>query len=338
MRILYSLLLCCLVQTTQAQFTATITVVGPTAFCQGYSTYLIANAGATTYQWYQNSNPINGATNDTLLATTGGSYTVLIDSAGNIDGSDPQSVTVYPIPNNVGLGSNPPPNPLCSGDSVWIGIVVIHPGDSFTYFRNSTIVSAGSSAGYWVKQSGTYYAVVTNGGGCSASTNSHTFTFQPAPSVPTIIQVGPTLTTTQVYNSWTWFLNSVIVGTGQYFYPTQNGDYWVAVGNTAPCFSYSNNYNVSYTGVEQVTEANDLAVYPNPNSGSFNLKASLSGDRLAIISITDVTGKLINTKELPVKNGQIDEQIDLNEDASTGLYFLKLSTENYNKVVSFVKQ
>jgi hypothetical protein len=64
---------------------AIITPQGNTTFCQGGFVGLNASTGTNyTYQWYNNGQPINGATNATYQATATGGYTVKItDGACN---------------------------------------------------------------------------------------------------------------------------------------------------------------------------------------------------------------------------------------------------------------
>ena len=70
-------------------------------------------------------------------------------------------------------------------------------------------------------------------------------------------------------------------------------------------------------------EMNQIEVYPNPSTGVFNL--NLNNVEAKNIEIYDVTGKLIKKME----NKSITQltQIDLSN-ASNGIYFVKISTEN----------
>jgi 5-formaminoimidazole-4-carboxamide-1-beta-D-ribofuranosyl 5'-monophosphate synthetase len=123
---------------------------------------------------------------------------------------------------------------------------------------------------------------------------------------------------------------------GQYCYPTQDGDYKVVVGNNGSCYAASALYNVSYTGVESVGVNTELVLSPNPNTGAFTLSAHIDGN--ATIIITDISGRVLMMQDIVAKNGAIDQEVKLDDDVAPGLYFLKLSSENYNKVISFVKQ
>lgn len=71
-------------------------------------------------------------------------------------------------------------------------------------------------------------------------------------------------------------------------------------------------------------EANQVAVYPNPSNGIFNISfGNLNPNK---IEVYDISGKLILQKnKLEVSNNQTN--IDLTN-ASNGVYFVKISTEN----------
>ncbi|HEX7846762.1 MAG TPA: M12 family metallo-peptidase, partial [Chitinophagaceae bacterium] len=57
---------------------ATVVATGATSFCNGGSAALNTTTGTGySYQWYNNSSPINGAVNSSYTATTAGNYTVV---------------------------------------------------------------------------------------------------------------------------------------------------------------------------------------------------------------------------------------------------------------------
>ncbi|MBL7928154.1 MAG: T9SS type A sorting domain-containing protein [Bacteroidia bacterium] len=67
--------------------TASITAIGPTTICPGETTTLSANSG-TSYLWS------NGATTQTILVNTAGTYTVTVSSACGTATSQPVSVSL----------------------------------------------------------------------------------------------------------------------------------------------------------------------------------------------------------------------------------------------------
>ena len=76
----------------------TITPNGPTTFFEGGSVTLTSSS-ATGNQWYQNGNPISGATNQQYIANASGNYTVTATASGcTSTPSAATTVTVNPVP------------------------------------------------------------------------------------------------------------------------------------------------------------------------------------------------------------------------------------------------
>lgn len=72
-------------------------------------------------------------------------------------------------------------------------------------------------------------------------------------------------------------------------------------------------------------EANQIAVYPNPSTGIFNIAfGNLNPNK---IEVYDISGKLILQKNGLEVSGNNQTNIDLSN-TSTGVYFVKISTEN----------
>src|ERR1700712_2910557 len=74
--------------------------LGPTGFCIGGSVILTVDPPLTgaTYQWQQDGNNIPGGTNASVLATTSGSYTVIVTQNGIPITYDPITVTASQRP------------------------------------------------------------------------------------------------------------------------------------------------------------------------------------------------------------------------------------------------
>ena len=72
-------------------------------------------------------------------------------------------------------------------------------------------------------------------------------------------------------------------------------------------------------------EANQIAVFPNPSTGIFNIAfGNLNPNK---IEVYDITGKLIMKKDSLEVSGINQTNIDLSN-TSNGVYFVKISTEN----------
>jgi hypothetical protein len=90
-------------------FTPTITPSGSTTFCQGGSVTLSATTG-TSYLWS------NGATTQSIVVTTSGTYAVTVNNNGQAGTSNNVNVTVNALPSNTITTSGA--TAICQGSSV----------------------------------------------------------------------------------------------------------------------------------------------------------------------------------------------------------------------------
>jgi uncharacterized protein YjdB len=82
----------------------------------------------------------------------------------------------------------------------------------------------------------------------------------------------------------------------------------------------------------------DVRILPNPNNGSFAIKGSLGvvTDEEVSMEITDMLGQVVYKTTIAAKNGQIDEQVQLDRSLANGMYLLNLHSGAENKVFHFV--
>lgn len=92
---------------------------------------------------------------------------------------------------------------------------------------------------------------------------------------------------------------------------------------------YLDNINISdYVGVQEINGIGGLNIYPNPSSdGLFNFIATSVNDSKAMLTITDVNGKIIEQRNLESFSKNFSTTIDLSKQ-SKGVYFLELRTNS----------
>lgn len=152
---------------------AAITPSGPTTFCSGGNVTLSV-AMASSYLWS------NGATTQTILVTTSGTYSVAVTNAsGCVSNSSPVTVNVIAPP--VATLSASGPLTFCQGDNV-----TLTAGGGGTYLWSTGATTSSIN----VTTSGTFYCTVSNGS-CSANTSTMTVTVNAAPTA-SITASGPT--------------------------------------------------------------------------------------------------------------------------------------------------
>lgn len=221
--------------------TATCTAGGNTTFCSGSSVVLNANTGAgLTHQWQKNNINIVGATSSNYTANSNGTFRVIVTSGvGCTNTSTGIAVTVNPKP--VATISAVGATTFCPGDSV---VLSASPGSGYTFswVKNYTAIAGATGISYAAKASANYKVIVTNGFGCSKTSNIipvvvntpvATATIQGAASVCN--GNGVTLkANTGVGLSYQWKIGSTNIGgaTDSMYTAYTSGSYKVKVTNS----------------------------------------------------------------------------------------------------------
>ena len=219
----------------------TVTSASSTSICQGQSVTLQASGGFSSYAWS------NGATNQNLIATTAGNYTVTgTTSDGCTATSVAQSVVVNANP--VATVTNSGSSVLCSGQSTTL--TAPSGMSSYLWSDGSTTQSISAST------AGNYTVTVTNAGGCSATSSAAAIT-------------SSSITTPSISSSGSTTLCSgsnvtLSVPTGYSSYLWSNG-----ATTSATSVSASGNYSVTLTnadGCSTTTSATAVTVNTPPTA------------------------------------------------------------------------
>ncbi|MFH1319183.1 MAG: T9SS type A sorting domain-containing protein [Bacteroidota bacterium] len=90
-------------------------------------------------------------------------------------------------------------------------------------------------------------------------------------------------------------------------------------------------------GIEQLNDTETLEIYPNPASGSVNIRYAFEGTENFHLSLYDILGQEIMRKE--IKNDSSSGLVSLDISGySTGMYYIKLTNENKQIIRKFVIQ
>lgn len=227
---------------------------GGNELCPGSSITLSSSAGLN-YQWQLNGVNIAGATNQNLVVTEGGSYTVI---STTLDGTCTSTSTAFvvteivPVITGAGGGSS-----ICPGSSL---LLTATAADSYQWQLNGVNIAGATSQTYSATQAGTY-TVTTSITGCVSTSDNFVVT-----------EISPTISSTNNANSfcpgstfvltasngtsYQWQLNGVnIVGeTNQTLTVTQSGSYTVVVTDGL-CSATSNAFVVTAI-IPTVTSSN----------------------------------------------------------------------------------
>lgn len=206
-----------------------------------------------------------------------------------------------------------PPSTICKGDSISLsanpsGGVFSGTGISGNYFKTKNLAGGVYTVSY----------ALPNPNGCSTSASSITFTVLAASitNTQTAICSGESLTLNGT-PSGGYFSGTYI--SGNVFSPTSTGTFATAYTytNTAGCNSTASVNLISNgcVGVNELTKENDIfKIFPNPNSGEFEIKSSKETN----IVITNELGQLVKTVELNSANNYSSKITEL----QSGVYFI----------------
>jgi hypothetical protein len=300
-----------------------VTAASSTTFCQGGSVTLTATSG-NSYLWS------NGATTQSITASTAGSYSVTVNQ-GNacVNTSAATVVTVNALP--VATITAASATNFCEGGSLTL---TASAGSSFAWSNGATTQSIS------VATSGNYSVTITNSNGCTAASATTAVTVTPKPTVSLAAapytRLFPGISTgiaatTSVPVSFIWFRNGAVVsGANNATIPVNIdgvGAYTVQVTNTAGC----SNTSLALTIADSVTAR--IFIYPNPNNGQFQVSYYNATPTENTISVFDARGARIVTKKFPLNTSYERMNIDVRNHGK-GTYNVVLSDKNSKKLAS----
>jgi len=283
----------------------TIQTSGPTTFCENEPLTLTAAFGYY-YDWS------TGETTQSITVNQTGNYAVSVSSGFGCDTSNSVSVVALSAP-SIYLGVDVT---ACKDTTL-----VLDAGagfDTYDWSNGSTLQTLTISV------AGTYSVTVTNSDGCSES-DDLVLTIYNSPPSPTITQSGNQLTADAGYPSYDWYLDGVYLTTTTVntLDITQSGSYEVFVTDQNGCSSFSNAFNGSYTGIENVNEIS-LLIYPNPTDGKLFIEFGFNSS--IQLELINILGETMMAKNIPANT----RELELNLSAfASGVYFLVIhSNEN----------
>lgn len=244
----------------------TISPVTLLAFCDGDSATLDAPGPAgSTFQWYDGTTAIAGATNQVYKTGVTGNYKVEVTDANGCTG-------ITPVATPTVLLSTPPVLPagpvlLCSGDNGILSVNTngVTAGITYQWQRDGVDIPGSVSNTHFVSVSGTYRCVVTVASSACSSPSSATVVDVNDYPTPIVAYSGSLLSTSNVFAQYQWFINTVSIAgaTNATYAPTTNGNYRVRVTDANGCTSFSSGYPVNTVGINDVNSV-AIKLYPNP--------------------------------------------------------------------------
>ena len=226
-----------------------VSISGETEFCTGSSSVLYAvysTGSIVEFQWMLNGNDIPDATNDSLIVSQAGSYSIRINDLGECTATSlPVNVTVNP--NLLPMPTISPVNPsMCPGDSVVLSSTA---ADSYIWLpggETTQLITA--------YMGGIYNVIASDQNGCAqTSENDSVFEFY-TPSLIAFVQDGqnPELCMgdgigiqSNAVDPVTWWPGGE---TTDYLVVTQAGEYYATDIFSNGCARISNTIIISALG------------------------------------------------------------------------------------------
>lgn len=282
-------------------------------FCPGITTITLtaAPSAASSYQWYQNGNPIAGATNMTFDATSDGDYTVEVTNAQGCSATSP--ITTLQTGTVSSFTVTPDVTSFCDGESVNLS-TTLESGSTYQWFLNGNPLGSASVNQNTISSSngGDFYVEVTTDLGCSTTSNTVTVTENPLPTAnistsnSSYCPGDSTLITANSITGATyeWFFNGSSLGTGtNSIYATSQGDYWVEV--TDNCTGTSNTLTIT----EQSAPANAGTI---SGTTSFCPGASLNFSISSVANASSYNWEIVPASAGSIGSGQGTASVTVN--------------------------
>ncbi|MES2622434.1 MAG: T9SS type A sorting domain-containing protein [Bacteroidota bacterium] len=283
-----------------------------TTFCAGDSAQVCAPSGFASYLWN------TAETTTCIKVKLSGNYQVTITDN---NGCSAQSY-LLPIAVN--------PSPI---DTIKANKTIFCPDDSALVCAASGFAqyhwnTSETTACIKAKLAGAYYVTVTDNSGCTAQSNRINISVYPLPPVG----ISVNRDTLNVFDAVTqqWYLNgSPISGaTSNTHVANQGGSYTVAVTDTNGCVAVSS--PVLITGLDNISDAEVVSVYPNPSQSSWQLTVGnnfLGGTA----EVFDANGSLVFQSAITHPQSAIAPEIP------KGIYLLRISSSKSTVVRKLVR-
>ncbi|HWB64633.1 MAG TPA: T9SS type A sorting domain-containing protein, partial [Chitinophagales bacterium] len=274
-----------------------------------------AGTGPYTYAWD------NGGTTASITGLQSGTYSVTVTGLGGCSATASAIVGSSSV-NPVTISSTR--SIFCPGDSEQ----VCAPNGYASYSWNT----GQTTACIYALTAGNYYVTVTDNGNCTVSSNHLSLTVYPVPPV-TVTVSGDTLSSfNAVTYQWYFNGNPIQGATSSVYIASQSGNYSVAITDANGCYAISNASFVNLTGINTLSDNNNIRVYPNPvgTGAAWSLE---TGEEMlgATCEVYDADGKLVWRTEIAAVKTLLDV------DVARGIYFMRVCNEHNSYAFKLVK-
>lgn len=337
---------------------APITTTGPTTYCSGVNACTLStnNVGGLSYQWIKGVNNVAGATTSSYVptSTTSASYKVKVtNSLGCSKTSTAVAITVNANPTATVTANGP--TTFCSGQNLCTLNANTGTGLTYQWIKGTTSISGATGSSYVPTSSSNNYKVrVTNANGCSKTSTATAIVVNANPTA-TITPLGPTTfcagdSVVLQANSgagltYQWKQgSSIVAGAVNNTYAAKLArTYYVIVTNSNGCSKTSAGLKTTVNCREDGSLsgedfAGNMSVYPNPGNGVFTFMYTNEEavDQNAVFEIADMAGRILYAEDLTIVNGQVKADMNLTSVLNSGVYLVRLNTEQGSVVSKLI--
>jgi hypothetical protein len=343
------------------------TISGTSSVCQSSSqTYSVSTiSGATSYTWTLPSGWTGSSTSNSITATagsTGGSVTVKANNSCGSSAVRTLTVTVNTTPASAGtITKTGGRDKVCPGDSRTYFVTSVS-GITYTWAvpTGATVSSGQGTSSIVVVYNSNFLQVgtitVSPSNGCGSGPASSIDVKRKIPAMPGSIS-GPvsvcngSVTTYSIVsvvsaNSYIWTvpagaaIQGAQTGTSiSVLWGANGGNITVKAVNTC-AVSAQRTLTVNVTCRQEglsTTNVMKAEVFPNPTDGKITVKFSSDNDALYTISVSDVTGRILNSEKYKSAIGDNLSLLDLTGFIK-GIYFLRIEGADKNELLKICVQ
>lgn len=294
---------------------------GGSLICPGADTvYLVLGSPYTeSIQWFNNGVPIPGATDDTLIVTQPGAFTVQGAPATCPSYIATLGVTID-IDSFYAPGITPDSLLLCPGDSTIL--LADASAGKYQWYRNGTLLvnDTNQMLSIVAPATGTdYYTVSGSLSECTIfSDDTVKISTRVIPALTITLSSGELVASpTAGFSGFQWYRNGTAIpgATGTTYTPTQSGSYTVKANYTT-CNDDITSAAYDYTAPSSVGQVNrhiEMVIHPNPAVSAVTIDAS----EPVTVTLTNLEGKVL----LQEKNARSIQVGHL----AAGMYLLRLT-------------
>ncbi len=336
-----------------------------------FTTLPVAGGVAPSYYWSVNGTIVSAGDAYSYLPTDGDNVSVTMTSSQACTDpsvvADTLTMTVLPTGTPVSYLSVSPNDTSCAGTLVTFTATPFMGGTApgYQWYVNGAFSGTGATHSYIPVDGDVVYCRMGSNYLCRLADTVNSVVIHqtvdplyiPVVSISAapglVVNAGDPITfiatasgagPTPVYE---WYVNSIPVSgvTTGTFTTTTLADYdsvTCRITGSGVCAVTSFNYvyvTILPVGLTSVTGDDMIRIFPNPNNGNFHIKGVVTnGAADAVVTISDMLGRVVMSRSAAVSRGAIDETVVMPAQLAAGVYMLTIQSGEERKTFRIVME